>query len=62
VGFAHDIATHWHVSTLKSGEAWKVADLYRAVARGERPAAKEEAVQALVQRARLAWEEQWDLT
>jgi hypothetical protein len=31
-----------------------VADLYRAVTRGERPAADPEAVQAMVQRARLS--------
>ncbi len=33
-------------------EAWKVADLYRAVARGERPAAPADAIQACVNQAR----------
>ena len=36
-------------------EAWAVADLYRAVARGQRSAADPAVVAALVQRARSLW-------
>ena len=35
-------------------EAWKVADLYRAVSAGERPCAPQEQVQLFVERARQA--------
>jgi diadenosine tetraphosphate (Ap4A) HIT family hydrolase len=59
-------ARHLHLhliprfSAEPASEAWKVADLYRAVASGERPAAEAEAVQTFVQRARQAWGERWD--
>jgi diadenosine tetraphosphate (Ap4A) HIT family hydrolase len=39
----------------EASEAWAVADLYRAVADGRRPAADPAAVEALVQRARTLW-------
>lgn len=54
-------ARHLHLHLIPrfgndpSSEAWKVADLYRAVASGERPAAAPEAVNELVQRARALW-------
>ena len=35
-------------------EAWRVADLYRAVAQGRRPPADPEAVRAMVERARAS--------
>ncbi len=38
-------------------EAWKVADLYRAVASGTQPAADPAAVQTFVQQARQVWSE-----
>jgi hypothetical protein len=43
------------VCRLQGSEAWAVADLYRAVADGRRPAADPAAVEALVQRARTLW-------
>jgi diadenosine tetraphosphate (Ap4A) HIT family hydrolase len=54
-------ARHLHLHLIPrfgddaSSEAWKVADLYRAVAAGERPAASPTAVQALVSQARVVW-------
>ncbi len=59
-------ARHLHLHLIPrfakqaSSEAWKLADLYRAVAGGERHAAEAEAVKAVVQRARLTWGERWD--
>ena len=59
-------ALHLHLHLIPrfaaepASEAWKVADLYRAVASCERPATEVEAVKAFVQRARLAWGECWD--
>ena len=53
-------ARHLHLhliprcSSEHATEAWRVADLYRAVAKGEHPPADPEAVQALVERARKA--------
>ena len=38
-------------------EAWKVADLYRAMAGGTRPPAAPQAVQEFVERARRRWNE-----
>ncbi len=51
-------ARHLHLHLIPrlgsdpSSEAWKVADLYRAVAAGHRPPASPEAVRALVEEAR----------
>jgi diadenosine tetraphosphate (Ap4A) HIT family hydrolase len=51
-------ARHLHMHLIPrfasepASEAWKVADLYRAMVAGQRPAAPAEAVQAFVQRAR----------
>ena len=36
-------------------EAWRVADLYRAVVAGQRPAAAPQRVEALVQQGRSVW-------
>jgi diadenosine tetraphosphate (Ap4A) HIT family hydrolase len=53
-------ARHLHLhliprcSSEPATEAWRVADLYRAVAQGEHPPADPEAVQTLVERARQA--------
>ena len=45
----------------EASEAWAVADLYRAVADGRRPAADPAAVEALVQQARTLWKDRgWD--
>ena len=52
-------AQHLHLHLIPrhlqepASSAWSVADLYRAVERGERPAASPAVVAALVQRARL---------
>jgi diadenosine tetraphosphate (Ap4A) HIT family hydrolase len=50
---------HLHLIPRHAGdgatEAWAVADLYRAVARGQRSAADPAVVAALVQRARSLW-------
>ena len=59
-------ARHLHLHLIPrfgaepASEAWKVADLYREVASGQRPAAEEAAVQSFVERARDAWGERWD--
>jgi diadenosine tetraphosphate (Ap4A) HIT family hydrolase len=51
-------ARHFHLHLIPrhgqdpASESWRVADLYRAVAAGERPAADPEQVAALVERAR----------
>ncbi|MBM5808754.1 MAG: diadenosine tetraphosphate hydrolase [Cyanobacteria bacterium M_surface_9_m1_291] len=51
-------ARHLHLHLIPrfgsepASEAWKVADLYRAVQAGDRPAATPEAVQILVEKAR----------
>jgi diadenosine tetraphosphate (Ap4A) HIT family hydrolase len=61
-------ARHLHLHLIPrfaaepASEGWKVADLYRAVASGERQAAEVETVKAFVQRARLAWGDRWDPT
>ena len=61
-------ARHLHLHLIPrfaaepASEAWKVADLYRAVASGERPAAEVEEVKTFVQQARLAWGDRWDPT
>jgi hypothetical protein len=61
-------ARHMHLHLIPrfaaepASEAWKVADLYRAVASGERPAAQVEAVKAFVHQARLACGDRWDPT
>jgi diadenosine tetraphosphate (Ap4A) HIT family hydrolase len=53
-------ARHLHLHLIPrfgsepASEAWKVADLYRAVTAGSRPAAAPEAVQAFVEQARQA--------
>ena len=53
-------ARHLHLHLIPrfgsepASEAWKVADLYRAVAAGSRPPAAPEAVQAFVEQARQA--------
>jgi len=44
------------VATDPACEAWKVADLYRAVMAGERAAAPPNAVEAWVRQARKLWE------
>ena len=53
-------AKHLHLiprfAAEPASEAWKVADLYRAVAAGQLSATTPEAVQALVQRGRLLWD------
>lgn len=50
---------HLHLIPRREGdagtEAWAVADLYRAVASGRRPAADPAAVAGLVARARALW-------
>jgi diadenosine tetraphosphate (Ap4A) HIT family hydrolase len=57
-------ARHFHLHLIprhaddQASESWRVADLYRAVAAGERPAASAASVQELVMRARAvaaAW-------
>lgn len=51
-------ARHLHLHLIPrfgsdpQSEAWRVADLYRAVARGERPPAPADAIQACVNQAR----------
>jgi len=51
-------ARHLHLHLIPrfgsdpQSESWKVADLYRAVARGERPPAPADAIQACVNQAR----------
>ena len=53
-------ARHLHLHLIPrfgsepASEAWNVADLYRAVQAGDRPAATPEAVQVLVEKARQA--------
>ncbi|MFM7731893.1 MAG: HIT family protein [Cyanobium sp.] len=50
---------HLHLIPRRSGEtgteAWAVADLYRAVAGGGKPAADPAVVTAMVRRARMIW-------
>jgi len=54
-------ARHLHLHLIPrfaadpTSEAWNVADLYRAVACGERPPADPQAVQAFITQARSAW-------
>lgn len=54
-------ARHLHLHLIPrfasepSSKAWQVADLYRAVASGQRPPADPEAVQAFIAQARIAW-------
>ena len=56
-----EAARHLHLHLIPrhsedgATEAWAVADLYRAVARGQRSAADPAVVAALVQRARSLW-------
>jgi diadenosine tetraphosphate (Ap4A) HIT family hydrolase len=67
IGFGEG-ARHLHLHLIPrfaaepASEAWKVADLYRAVASGARTPAEERAVAAFVQRARLAWGKHCDPT
>ena len=55
-------AKHLHLhliprfATEPASEAWKVADLYRAVAAGQLSATTPEAVQALVRQGRVLWD------
>jgi diadenosine tetraphosphate (Ap4A) HIT family hydrolase len=57
-------ARHLHLHLIprhaeeEASEAWAVADLYRAVANGLRPAADPAAVEALVQQARVLWKDE----
>ena len=56
-------ARHLHLHLIPrfsqepASEAWKVADLYRAITNGSRAAADPAAVQAFVHEARLCWDE-----
>lgn len=54
-------ARHLHLhliprfGTEPASDAWSVADLYRSVVAGGRPAARPQEVEALVRRGRLLW-------